>query len=337
MRRKYRASRNTPKRSQPRQVVYQPLEVTEISTKANPAYAGIVSYGSDMPQPRSMPRNYASYAKEGYRQDDTIYKCINYILTNGAAIPPVLYTDEGMDKKIEKHPLLDKLKRPNIEQTGVAYRKALIGTFLVTGNAFQYAIRKGTIGPPDELWVLETNKVKILPTKTRGIVGYEYEDFEGNAAHPVAGQNPIPFQNMNHVKTWAPDDPLWGVSPIEVGAIKVDQQTSAQKWNLSLLQNGGKMSGAFTTPLTLDINARKKVEEKLNEKISGPQNAGKYRVLDGGLTFQQMGVAPSQMDWLPGIQYNAASLANLYNMPPQLIGDTSASTSLYASELCELR
>src|SRR5579859_3453047 len=194
--------------------VVQPAQVIE--EKANPAFAGIVSY-SDLPQPHSMPKNYRSYAQEGYRGCDTLYKCINYIITNGAAIPPILYTDDTKQKEIPSHPLLDKLKRPNIEQSGVAYRKAVLGYFLVAGNSYQYAIRPGkpgsVQGPPDELWTMQPDKVKIDPTKTRGIVAYEYDDFDGDAQHPVAGQNPIPAQNIGHMKTWAPDDPLFGVSP----------------------------------------------------------------------------------------------------------------------------
>lgn len=317
--------RSSPTSSRRAQQTSQSLQLEVFESKVNPAYAGIVSFG-DAPQPHMMPKNYKSYAQEGYRGNDTLFKVINYIITNGAAIPPVLFTDATMKTKIEKHPLLDKLARPNIEQTGVTYRKAVLGYFLVAGNSYQYAIRKNPVGPPDELWTLQPDKVEINPSKTRGVVSYNFTDFDGDAQHPAVGGNPILAANICHLKTWAPDDPLFGVSPIEVGAIKVDQQSAAQKWNLGLLQNGGKLSGAFTTPIILSPNDRKKTEDRLNEKIAGPRNAGKFAVLDGGLTWNQMGMPPAQMDWLPGIQYNGGQLANLYNMPPQLTGDTSSTT-----------
>ena len=167
--------------------------------------------------------------------------------------------------------MLDKLKRPNVEQSGVAYRKAVLGYYLVAGNSYQYAIRKGTQGPPDELWTLQPDKVEILPTRTRGVVGYDYDDFK-NTNPP---QNPIDAKNVAHMKTWAPDDPLFGVSPIEVGAIKVDQQSAAQKWNLALLQNWARMPGAFTTNIIMAPNDRSKVEDKVNDKMSGFRNAGR--------------------------------------------------------------
>lgn len=312
------------RRNPPRSV--QPMVVEE---KVNPAYAGIVLFGSGMnnvPQPHMMPKNYRNYAIEGYRGNMTLFKCINYIITNGAAIPPVLYTDETKQKRIDNHLLLDKLKRPNVEQSGVAYRKAVLGYYLVAGNSYQYAIRKGVQGPPDELWTLQPDKVKVNPTATRGVVSYLFDDFQGTVEHPVAGQNPIPAVNIAHLKTWSPDDPLFGVSPIEVGAIAVDQVSVAQKWNLALLQNWARLPGAFTTNIIMDPNTRSKTEDKINEKMAGARNAGKIPLLDGGLQWVQMGAPPAQMDWLPGMQYLGGALANLYNMPPQLVGDTSSTT-----------
>ena len=305
-----------------RPTAYTPqLQVIEQQEKSNPAYTSLVTFAG-LPQPHMMDKNFKTYAIEGYRGNDTIFKVINYVITNGSAIPPMLFTDDKMKTEIEQHPLLDKLKRPNIEQTGVNYRKSVLGHFLVAGNSFQYAIRKNKAGAPDELWTLEPHKVKILPTKTRGIVGYNYDEFE-NTDPP---QNPIDGANVAHMKTWSPDNPLWGVSPIEVGAIQVDQQMAAKKWNLALLQNSAKMSGAFTTDIIMSPNDRSKVEDRVNEKITGFRNAGRVPVLDGGLKWSQMSVSPQQMDWLPSIQYNAAALANLYNIAPQLIGDTSATT-----------
>src|SRR6266567_3325869 len=97
---------------------FNPSEV-----KVNPAYMGMIGY-SDTPKPVSMPKNYRAYAKQGYQDSDTLYKCISYIARNGAAIPPVLYSDATKKKKIEKHAVLDLLNRPNNEQSGVAYREA---------------------------------------------------------------------------------------------------------------------------------------------------------------------------------------------------------------------
>jgi len=285
--------------------------------KANPAYAGLSTGFSDLPSAITMPRNYKAFAKEGYGGSDTVYKVIRYISTNGAAIPPKLYTDDTREKEIPaSHPLLQRLKKPNPEQTGVDLREEMLGYYLLAGNAYLYAIRNGTSAPPDELWALQPDKVTILAAKTRGIAGYQYADFE----------QPIDPFNIGRMKTWNPIDPLVGMSALEPGAIMVDMQTAAKKWNLALMQNSGKMPGVWTTPAPMQKTDRDQLEAKVNAKYSGPQNAGKSPVLDGGLTWQGTAVPPSDMDWLESQKYNAGGLANLYDMPPQLIGDTSSTT-----------
>lgn len=287
-------------------------------SKVNPAFAGLTLM-SNTPTPISMPRNYKNYIQEGYRGEPTTYKCVNYITTNGGAIPPKLYTDRTMQKTIDKHSLLDKLDRPNLEQSGVEYRESVLGYLLIAGNSYQYAIRKGINGPPDELWALEPDKIAIIPDKKRGIVGYEYSDFERD-------KNTILPQNIGRMRFWAPDSPLYGLSPVELAAILIDMQTSSRKWNLALLQNYAKPPGAWVFDGILDVNTRKKVKEALNLEMAGYRNAGKVPVLDGGFKWVPSSTSPSEMDWLEAMRYNAANIANIFNIAPQLIGDTSATT-----------
>lgn len=295
-----------------------PVSVTE--SKVDPAFSGITII-NDTPQPHSMPRNYKSYSKEGYGANDSVFKCVRYIVENGAAIPPKLYSDATMETEIADHPLLDFLRRPNPSQDGVTFRESVLGWYLITGNSFIYAIRESGAknGPPDELWTLDPNKVHPLPHPTKGIIGYKFDDFED-------GKDVIPAPLMGHLKTWNPNDPIFGLSPVEVGALMVDQQNAARKWNLALMQNMAKPSGAWTTEVALERNAREALEAKINEKLAGARNAGKTPVIDAGAKWVQTSLAPSEVDWLKTMQYNAGQLANLWNIPPQLIGDTSATT-----------
>lgn len=304
-------------------VLHRRMERLQASQKANPLYQGMTIVDG-MEQPRTMPKNYKNFAKEGYGSNDTLFKVVNYGITNGAAIQPVLYASKAEvgkpnGKRIDTHPLLDKLAQPNPEQSGVFYRKAILGYFLISGNSFQYAIRTKNAGPPDELWTLSPELVHPIPAANRGIIGYKYDPWP-------AGKNVIPTPLIGHMRSWNPTDEFFGLSPVEVISILLDTQQDGRKWNLSLLQNFLKPPGAWTTTALLAPNDRQKLEARVNEKFSGARNAGKTPVLDGALEFKPSAVAPSEMDWLESMKYNAGSIANIYNMPPQLIGDTSAST-----------
>src|SRR5216684_2472378 len=289
-------------------------------SKSNPMYggAGSITYAS-APQPQMLPRSYKSFAKEGYRSDPTLFKSISYIITNGAAIPPKLYSDATMKTEIEKHPLLDKLEEPNNEQSGVDYREAVIGYLLIAGNSFQYALRASKSGPPDELWTLPPDLTHPVEQKPRGIIGYDFDNFDDKNKR-------IPPELIRHDKFWAPDDPTFGMSPIEPAAIMIDMNLAARKWNLATLQNSGRMPGVFKAPLPMGFNERQSLEKTVNGKYGGPANAGKYPVMDAGLDFVPTGYTPTELDWLESVRRNEGGIANTVNIPPQLIGDTSAST-----------
>lgn len=290
--------------------------------KANPRLIGMTVIDG-MSQPRSMPRNVKTFMREGYK-NDTAYKVINYAIINGAAINPVLYTDKSQidktdGKRIDKHALLDKLEKPNDDWSGVFLRKSIIGEYLLTGNSFQYINRVAKVGPPDEIWTLPPDKVEPITEQTKGIIGYNYTEW-------ATEKNPILPQLVGHLRMWNPEDPFFGMSPMEVAAIIIDQQTDARKWNLSLLQNFGKLPGAWVTDALLSASDRSKLEARVNEKFAGFRNAGKMPVLDGALKWQPSAVNPSELDWIESLKFNGGSIANIYNMPPQLIGDTSSTT-----------
>jgi HK97 family phage portal protein len=287
--------------------------------KVNPAYQGLIAY-DERPQPLISPRTYRTFAIEGYRGNDTVYKAISYIARNGAAIPPKLYRDRTMQEEISDHPLLDLLQQPNPEQSGVQYREVLLSQKLIAGNAYQLALRAGgpqdTKGIPKELWLLRPDLVEVIPSSTRGIVGYKYAYLD----------QPLPAANVAHSRYYHPDNEFYGLSPLEVAALLVDQQKAARLWNLALLQNNARPPGAWIVPTPLGENERRRLEQVLQEKLAGYKNAGKAPVLDAGLTWQPLAHPPEQLDYLDAIRYNAVQIANIFNIPPQLIGDTSAST-----------
>ena len=285
--------------------------------KYNPQYSG-TPYIYNTPQEKRMEKNYRNFAREGYQDNDTVYKCISYIARNGSAIQPILYQDQTMEETIDTHPVLDLLKKPNNEQSGVAYREALLSYKLLSGNAFQYVLRASPNQSPNELWPLRPDQTKIVLQSPRGIIGYKFDSLGSMVIQP---------SEIGHTKYWHPiSEDMFGMSPLEAAAIFADQSIAAKKWNLALLQNMARPAGAWTIPTVLSPNDRSNLENKLNNKFAGSRNAGKAPVLDAGLTWTSIGLQPAQMDWLPGIQYNAAAIANIYNISPQLIGDTSSTT-----------
>jgi phage portal protein, HK97 family len=288
-------------------------------SKVDPRWMSL-GYYDDVPMAVRMSKNFKSFVKEGYKDSDTLYKCVSYIIRNGSAIPPVLFKDSTMKSgKIDEHPLLDLLNKPNEDQSGVAYREAALGYKILAGNCFQYANRVTRDGPPAELYTLRPDKIEMQIVKNKGIVGYKYDTL----------RDVITPDNIGHTKYWNPDDDDqagMGLSPLEAAALNIDMQSHSKKWNLALLQNSARPPGIWKYGALLGPNERKKLEDKLNEKFAGAKGAGKAPLFDGGVDWKPTGLDPAQMDFLDSLKYNGGAIANILNIAPQLIGDTSSST-----------
>jgi HK97 family phage portal protein len=290
-----------------------------IEQKINPVYAAtVVMAGTD--QPQQMARNYPTYAKEGFRTNDTVYKCINYLARNAAAVDWGLYADRFKREEIEVHPLLDRWYSPNPEQYLPEFVEDWAGCLLLGGNSFMQAVNLNNNfkTPPDEIYVLRPDWVEVIPNQT-GIIGYRY----GSTA---SEKQLMDKMQVAQTKYWCPDDALRGLSPIEVAAILVDMQTSGNKWNLALMQNSARPPGAWVTDQMLTETAYTSMKDDLQKKYQGVRNAGRPPVLYGGLKWQSMSITPAELDWLSSRMRNASDIANIYNIAPMLIGDTSAST-----------
>jgi len=155
---------------------------------------------------------------------------------------------------------------------------------------------------------------------------------------PVSGISPI-----MHAKTFNPIDIWYGMSPLEAAMLGVDQYNSANRWNLSMLQNMASPSGMLMVEssdvnpggnLTNEQYARMKKE--FEESYQGSRNSGKPLILEGGVKWEQISLSPKEMDWIASLEVTAVDIANVFGVPPQLVGVGESTYSNYQEARCAL-
>jgi len=291
--------------------------------KSSRAAPLLVQFGAH--QPRFTPRQYDRLADEGYQKNVIAYRCIKMISQNAAAVPWVLYQGKGADKtRLEEHPLLKLLHRPNPMQGGAELFEAIFSFFLIAGNSYIEAVGPGG-APPRELWSLRPDRLRIIPGADGVPEAYRYTIGGKTVDFPV---DPRTEQaQLLHIKSFHPLDDWYGMSPLEAAAVSIDQHNDAAKWNASLLQSSGRPSGALVyspphaeAPDTLTEEQRRTLKHELEQYFSGPDNAGRPLVLEGGLDWREMSFSPKDMDWLAGKDISAREIALAFHVPAQLIG-----------------
>jgi HK97 family phage portal protein len=262
--------------------------------------------------------SYAANAREGYAKNPYVYAAIDRVATTIAGIAWNVYSDPEKTKKLTEHPLLTLLNRPNPREGKSFFFQKFMGYLLLDGNVFVQRVGPDK-GPPKELYALRPDRVDVIV---------------GNPQNPIAGyvytianvKVPMPEPLVRHFKTFHPLDDWRGLSPMSAAAMSTDQSNASKAWNVSLLQNGAQPPGAMSTSFNLDDDAYIRLKDMIQEEYSGFMNAGRPLLLEGGVTWQQMGMTAVEMAWIEGQKLSAREIAIVYNVAPELIGDSANKT-----------
>ncbi len=265
-------------------------------------------------------RDYGKLSEEGYQKNIVAYRCITLIARSLASVPWLAFNG---DTELENHPILDLLKSPNPQQGRSAFFEAVESYYLIAGNL--YLREFGPDGkPPRELWTLRPERMKVKAGPGGRIAGYEYRVGTKTVTFPV---DPLTGRSeILHIKTFHPTSDYYGLSPLAAAAFSIDQHNAAGEHNYKLLKNGARPSGALTykpndvMPQNLADPQFNRLKRELQEQYSGPSNAGRPMLLDGGMTWQQIMLSPIEMDFLNLKNTSARDIAAAYGVPPMLIG-----------------
>lgn len=276
----------------------------------------------------ATPRRYDALAAEGYRDNVIAYRAINLLARAISSVPFRLYRG---DARIDEHALLSLLARPNPRVSGENFFYNLVGYYLIAGNA--YALSVGPDGgAPKELWLMRPDSMAVLAGEDGLPKGFEQT--VGGKKQRFGATSVLHWKSFNPLSDW------YGLAPLEAAAMAVDSFNEGTRWNLALIQNGGTPSGVLyqegaEAPLT-DAQF-KSLKEQVEARHTGPENAGRPLLLEGGLKWQDMGMSPKDMDWTAAKNMTAREIAMAFGVPPQMLGVPDAQTySNYAEARASL-
>jgi HK97 family phage portal protein len=256
-------------------------------------------------------RQYAPLVKEGYEKNVIVYRCVSMIARGIATVPWLLYDRES---ELIDHPLHKLLKNPSLGESGASFLENLVTSFLLSGNGYVY-VQVDTNGIPHDLQVLRPDRVRVI-TDQDHVVAYDYT-VEGVTKR-------LPMENVLHLKSVHPLNDWYGLSPIEVAAMAIDQHNAVSTHNLALLQNGGRPSGVFiwkgTDEWGLTEDQKQSIRDTMTHIYTGQGNAGRIMVLEGDVEWKEMGLSPKDLDFVEGKHVAAREIAQAFGVPPMLVG-----------------
>lgn len=285
-------------------------------TKSSGAAPVIAFHGAG--RPAWSARDVTSLTRTGFIGNPVGFRCVKMIAEAAAAVPWVL---SDAKRRYSEHPLMSLLARPNAAQGRSDLLEGFYGQMLLSGDGYFEAAGSHTQGGPAELYVLRSDRMRVIPGGDGWPVAYEYSVGTKKHRFDMGGD----LAPIAHVKAFHPQDDHYGLSPMQAAACALDVHTAANRWSKALLDNAARPSGAIIYKGldgqgTLGSDQYNRLVDELESNHQGARNAGRPMLLEGGLDWKPMGFSPSDMEFQKTKDSAAREVALAFGVPPMLLG-----------------
>jgi HK97 family phage portal protein len=268
---------------------------------------------------RTGSKSYEALAHEGYVRNPVVRRAVR--LVSDAASSVAWRARVGTERTTE-HPALALLAHPNPQCAGAAFLETLAGHLALHGNAYVEMV-EDIDGTPVELYALRPDRVRVVSGPAGWPAEYLYSVGADTARFQVDPQSGR--SDLLQLKLFHPLDDHYGVGGLEAAADAIEAHNAATRWNVGLLENAARPSGALVFdpkdgPPSLSDDQFTRLKTEMAEQFQGAKNAGRPLLLEGGLRWQALGMTPADMDFTGSRDAAARDIAMAFGVPPMLLG-----------------
>jgi HK97 family phage portal protein len=288
--------------------------IFEMKKREKAMYSRILQYTGR--SPRYSDVNYRAIAQEGYKRNWIIFRCVQEIMKAAVQLEwKVVKNTKDGEEEIINHPALQLIKKPNPLYGQSELIKRAVAYYFIGGEVpfHRVVTTKGVT----ELYNYRPDRVSFSST---GDVQKPYADIKYTSGNivDIEPENFMLWKNFNPLDEW--DGLGHGMSMLEPILKNGDLLNEMVNWNISLLQNGGNLSGAMVVQETLPDEVYERTKEELKTQHQGSKNVGKFLLLEGGATYVQTGTNPKDMDWEKGKNSSVLDICTGIGVDPIIIG-----------------
>lgn len=195
----------------------------------------------------------------------------------------------------------------------------------LTGNAYWY-LRYNNLEVPSEIWILQPDKVWIVPDKQNFISHYMYKLGYGMDALRIEKEDIIHFKFPN------PKDPYYGASPLQAVAEMYNINQNMNTYENAMFTNNARMEGYFSTDEEITDTSWERLKTELKETWEGVTNTGKTGLLDQGIKFNQISFSPRELGFLNGRRWSKSEIFEAYDTPMGLLDEKANRANAEAAQ-----
>ena len=257
-------------------------------------------------------------------QMTAVYSCVRILAEAIAGLPLHLYRydESGSKTKATDHALYALLHdEPNPEMSSFVFRETLMTHLLLWGNAYAQIIRNGK-GEIVALYPLMPNRMTV-DRDEKGQLYYSYSRSNEEAPTMTGTTVILMPQDVLHIPGLGFDG-LVGYSPIAMAKNAIGLAIATEEYGSKFFSNGAAPSGVLEHPGT--IKDPQRVRDAWQSQFGGSSNSGKVAVLEEGMKYTPISIAPEQAQFLETRKFQINEIARIFRIPPHMIGDLEKSS-----------
>jgi HK97 family phage portal protein len=218
----------------------------------------------------------------------------------------------GVRVPVNDPPLLVK---PGGDATPPDWVYMLMVSLLLRGNAYGWIVRRDRDGYPVQIEILNPDKVQIRKDSATGRLVY------------MINGNPVPTEDIWHVRAYRmPGSPL-GLSPIQYAALSINTDAAIQQFALGYFNDAPHPASVLTSDQSINKENALEIKDRLKASVVGREPL----VLGAGLKFNPLSVSPNESQFLETQKLGVAGIARIYGVPAEMINSESGNSMTYAN------
>jgi HK97 family phage portal protein len=186
-----------------------------------------------------------------------------------------------------------------------------------TGDCYWEMVGGANFAPPSELYLMQPDRVTILPDRKTWIGGYKYK-----VGHVETRYAP---EEVLHYKLPHPMNDLYGLSRADTLDAALKLSNNAYRFNNKFFENGASLSGwlAPEGDVQLDIDAEARMREMFAARHVGIANMGKVGLFNAPMKFIPSNAPPKDLEFRAAIEQAEHEISGVTGVPRALTGRTA--------------
>lgn len=247
-------------------------------------------------------------------QQTSVSRCV-HLISFAIGMLPLHLIDSKTKTKARDHSLFPLLHiMPNDWQTAFNFRQLMQRRALVNGNAYAFIVRSG-------------NKiVRLVPLDPVQVRPVQRDDWqvEYHYSPPKGGRRILKPSEVLHIYADSKDG-ITGLSMVQIAAEAIQLAEHAAKASRRMFENGMMVGGALSKDGKLSPEAYGRLKASMENKHQGPENAGKWMILEEGMTANAFASTAIDAQQLETRKLQVEEIARAFGVPRPFLGvdDTS--------------